>query len=372
VEGLLEREAMNAVVFCRPSSYGYFTTTPWRDRAYFPGIDKDVTIPFAGYVRGCPDDSFAGVSGFDMPEIKRRGCWIRDLRPIKDLGPHREHAATIVELLKEKGVDSGRVGLERATLPHGLIAALEDLAPGIDWVESVDVLLKLQEFKSEEELERLRKACEINEKGMMRVLESLRVGVTPQDLNDIYQASVAGIYNDRYGHFHPITFGTHHLEGEPFAERELQPETLVHIDQVVVHKGLISDLGRNFYFGNKVPPEVEKLNGACNLTVDVASKALRPGIPCAEIERLARESFFDMVSDSRDFSVGILFHGAGWILYSYPFISPEPQGEILPGHVLPWRSSSTTPALAISSVKTCTPCTTMGRRSSTAWNGSCS
>ena len=333
MDELLKQEKMDAMVLCQPSSYGYFTTIPWRDRSYFPGIGKDVTVPIAGYVRRRPDEAFAAVAHIDMADVKQRGCWIDDLRPVNDLGPYEQHAGTIVAILNEKGLGAGRVGLERSTLPYGFIVALEELAPRIEWVECIDVLHKLQEFKSEEELRRLRRACEVNENGMLKVLDSLRVGATPRDLNGIYLTSVAGVCCERYGHFHPITFGDHHLKRQPFNEVRLQPETLIHIDQSLVYNGLISDVGRNFYFGNRIPAEVTRISDACIRTVEAVSESLRPGIPCAEVDRLSRETFYDIAGESADFRLGLVSHGAGWILYSYPFISPNPQGEILPGHV---------------------------------------
>ena len=330
---LLGAAGTEAMLFCRPSSYLYFTTLPWYERLHFSDMPGQYILPIAGYIRGRPDRAFATASAqMDFPDFKAQNIWIPDIRPAMSAAPYERQAELIIRILQEKGIRSGRVGIERGTLPHDLVAALDGLAPEIRWTECRDVLFRLQEFKSEAELERLRTSCRITEKGMMRVFDRLSSGVTPEELMDEYVKTTGGLYTERFGHFFSVHFKDFHFTGRELKSRPLQAETLIHIDVSSIHKGLISDIGRNFYFGMAVPPEVERCSLACTRAIQVVFDRLKPGISCAEVDSLSKEVLLDLLGDPVGVNVGFHSHGIGWILYSYPLISPDPEGEILPGH----------------------------------------
>ena len=332
LDDLLEKENMAAMVLCRESSYGYFTGIPWRDRTYFPECRELVALPIAGYIRGRPEESFAAVARTDLADVKMYGTWVPDLREDADLRPFQGFAEAVASILKEKNIESGRVGLELAKLPHGLVAPLELIAPKIEWVECEGALARLQEFKSEREVRRLRKAAQIAEQGMMQVLDRLEAGITPRQLMNVFMGSTAHVCSERYGHFNAVMFGSHHLKKEPWQEVMLCPKTVLHIDVCTTWKGLISDIGRNFYFGRNVPPEVEKISHGCNRAVDVLYEKLRPGIPYAEVNRLKRDTFLDLVGEPKTPASGIGMHGLGWVLYSHPTFGRDLEGKLLPGH----------------------------------------
>ena len=204
---LLESADMEAMLFCRPASFLYFTTLPWYERVHFSDMPGQYVVPIAGYVRGRPDQAFSTASAqMDFPDFKARNIWIPDVRPTMGAASYERQAEHIIRVLREKGVQSGQVGIERGTLSHDLVAALDALAPDIRWTESREILFKLQELKSNEELDRLRAACRITEKGMMRVFDRLSADVTPEELMDVYVRSTAGLYAERFGHFFSVHF----------------------------------------------------------------------------------------------------------------------------------------------------------------------
>lgn len=336
LENLLRQNDFTALLFLHSHSWAYYTGIPWRDKQFFSRINPKcgVVVPVAGYVRGRTEDAFMVVENGDYADAIRYGTWIMDVRKGPPLGQYRNYAETIVQILKAKKIDTGRVGLEKAALPNGLIDALKEAGPNIEWVDGLELILKLQEFKAAEEIRRLRVACQLNDAAILKVFSGLEVGVTPQQLMALYLQTIAGNLSDRDGHFTGVFFGDHHLVQQPYMEVKLALGTLVHQDQCVAYMGLVSDLGRNCYFGGAVPSEVEKLSRACNTSVEVATQHLKPGVPCFTIDRLVRETFDEIAGDSKArLTFGNISHGAGWNLYGYPFISPKPEGELLPGHV---------------------------------------
>ena len=339
MEQLLEENDLRAILFCRPDSFSYFTTLPWYEWRFFapntsPNTPGNCPLPVSGYVTGHPEMAFGSASSqMDLPDFEAQGIWISDIRRMLR-APYERHAEEIVKILNAKDVRSGRVGIERASLPHGLISALDKVAPSIDWVEGEGIILKLQEFKCEEEVRRMATSCQNTGKGIVKVLNHLAEGVTAEELMDIFVRSVAGLYAERWGHFFCIHFGDNHFTGRELKGARLEPGTLIHIDVTTIHKGLISDMGRNFYFGDSVPPEVERMSQACNETVQTVFDRLRPGISCSEVDELSKEVLFSHIGDAEGLHVGFHSHGIGWIMYDVPHVSmePGPKGEILPGH----------------------------------------
>ena len=79
---LLEEAGMRAMLFCRPSSFFYFTTLPWYERVHFSEMPGIYIVPISGYICGQPDLAFATASPqMDFPDFQAQNPWISDIRP---------------------------------------------------------------------------------------------------------------------------------------------------------------------------------------------------------------------------------------------------------------------------------------------------
>lgn len=96
--------------------------------------------------------------------------WTDDIREA-----HRAYGQATVERLKELKVDSARIGIAgfgadtrtpEGTMLYGFWKALKDAFPRADFVDATEILRQVRIVKSDEEIEALRKSCEIIEKGI--------------------------------------------------------------------------------------------------------------------------------------------------------------------------------------------------------------
>ena len=333
LDRLLAGADMEAILFCRPLSYLYFTALPWYERRHFAETPMGTVFPLAGYVRGRPHEAFAAVGSRDLADVERRGTWIRNLRGGMGYVTPENAARAILEALGNASVTRGRVGIERSLLAHDLVASLDAASSGFVFEDCTALLLDLQAIKSDEEMRRLREACALTERGMLWLAENLAEGVTPRQLLDGFYRQTAGAFVEPYGHFFPIHFADTYTANRPIMDVPLTPGTLIHADVSLGCRGLLSDVGRNLYFGTHVPSAVERLSRATNGTVDRVAASLRPGMACLEVHTLCEEIFCDLAGGLDGTGFRLFSHGIGWTLYSAPHVSlPAPRGELLPGH----------------------------------------
>jgi len=93
----------------------------------------------------------------------------------------------IADILREKGLASGRVGIEigyetRLNLAIEDFELLRQQTPGIRWVDSGPVTWGCRMIKSDWEIEQLKKACAIGAKAWGKLLGELKHGMTSADI----------------------------------------------------------------------------------------------------------------------------------------------------------------------------------------------
>jgi Xaa-Pro aminopeptidase len=88
---------------------------------------------------------------------------------------------TVADLSRQHGVTSSRIGLI-GPIPYQHYEHWQSALPGADWVDLTGAFRDLMTVKSPEELQRIRRACELTDKSMEALEQSLRPGVREIDL----------------------------------------------------------------------------------------------------------------------------------------------------------------------------------------------
>ncbi len=87
----------------------------------------------------------------------------------------------LVELIKEKGLSKGRIGIEKKWLPVSVYEFLSQALPDIEFV-SADILIpQIRFIKTTREQELLRKAAELGLQSMDAYMQAIRSGTSPAD-----------------------------------------------------------------------------------------------------------------------------------------------------------------------------------------------
>ncbi len=159
----------------------------------------------------------------------------------------------ILEVCSKENVKS--VGFEEHNLFYKEFAHLEDSLEDIELIALEDFIEEQRQEKSEKEIEKIKRACEITDQCLKLMLGKIELNVTEREL-----ASQIEFYLTHFGGnaFKPIVaFGKnsaipHHISGKT----KLMRNSFILFDLGARFEGYCADMSRTIYFGN--PSEEEK------------------------------------------------------------------------------------------------------------------
>lgn len=247
-----------------------------------------------------PRRAVALVATFDAPDVTRAGVF-DEVRTYRE-GPR----SALLEILD--GLAPGRIGINVSrddALADGLTAGLRDsLVETLAGTRHADRLVSAEAFlanlrgvKLPEELERIRAAIERTEPMFERTRASLAIGQSQREVADRLhrEAAEAGVRTAWPRAFCPtVTIGPRSVVGHAApGEERITDGCIVHVDFGITLDGYCSDLQRLWYVttsGSRgVPAEVAKAYATVVEAIELAARALRPGLPGWEIDRIARD-----------------------------------------------------------------------------------
>ena len=186
-------------------------------------------------------------------------------------------------------------------LTHGMYLQLQSILENTPYwdrmVSSEDLVSALRGRKTEAEVARIRRACEITVEIFRNLTDRLHVGLTEKEV-------AALIVEDMQAHgmgpaWEPIQCpavftgpGSAGAHAGP-TETPIRPGHLMNVDFGVRYEGYCSDLQRTWYFPaegeDEVPAEVRRGFETIRDAVHRAAEAIRPGKLGWEIDAVARE-----------------------------------------------------------------------------------
>lgn len=106
--------------------------------------------------------------------------WLKE-RHGGGLGPGISALEQAVELMKTKGLDKGRIGIERKAMPVAMHDYLRDALPDAELVSADLLVPQLRFIKTEREIKLMRKSAEIAISAMEAYMTALRNGASVQE-----------------------------------------------------------------------------------------------------------------------------------------------------------------------------------------------
>jgi len=173
--------------------------------------------------------------------------------------------------------------------------------------------------KTNEEVERLRKAVSITELGIKETIKEIREGVRERDLEKIYLKKV--IEQGARPSFAVIGFGSHSAyPNAAITDRKLKKGDTIRYDIGCTYDGYHADISRTVIFGAP-SPKIKDYYKAILVGEETAIEAMRPGIKAKEIFNIAVETTRKMgINDYERNHVG---HGIGIEVYDPPVLKPD-------------------------------------------------
>jgi Xaa-Pro aminopeptidase len=240
-------------------------------------------------------------------------------------------------VIKERNLHQARIGIEigfgqRLGMSGQEFDQLQGLLPEVEWKDSTPLFWRLRAVKSPKEIEYLRRASEITDKGYERVLEVAREGATERELQGVMGATFLQEGSDYRG-FIIVNSGVERYKMmNPYAtDRALKRGDMCTFDFGAVYNGYWSDLTRSFFVGEPSTRQREFYEAAA-MASETTAKAVRPGMMWEEVDRVAESFLVD-----RGYKGNMLHrtgHSIGLEVHEMPTISLGDKTVIEPGMVV--------------------------------------
>lgn len=188
------------------------------------------------------------------------------------------------------GLDGRRIGVEPRQLRLLEFRHVKAGAPEADYPDASDVLSDLRLKKDKVEVNAMRKAVKIAQDALEAVIPQIKVGMPEKEIASKLVLQLLKHGSEAEMPFAPIVSAGPN-SANPHAsptERKLQVGDLLVVDWGATYDGYISDLTRTFAVGD-VDEEYKKIHAIVQESSAAGRVAARPGIPCADVDKAARD-----------------------------------------------------------------------------------
>ncbi len=338
--GALRRHGLDVLIATSPVNITYFSDyCCWVDRLFReymvrPGGSSDREQTFAIL----PAEGEPALVLPVMFAINATDSWVRDLYvfgepgfeqaappeaiPEADRGfydlisaPTNSTAAeALLSALKARGLTDARIGIEIEGLPCRTVEMLRDALPRATLKDCSNLIRWLRMVKSREEISRLRRAAEINERAAMESLALAEPGRPMADLIEHYRARSADLGAD-FDHF---AFGPRGYGIATETSYVLSDGDVLYTDFGCTYRGYFSDAGATLVVG-EMPAALRERYAALRECTQAGAAAMRPGARSSVVQAAMQQVLTEHgVADS--FPHG---HGLGLEVRDYPILVPD-------------------------------------------------
>ncbi len=333
---LMNRAGIDVLVTTSPTNITYMTDyhcwvdAKMKEYMIIPGASDGLIQGFAVFALEGPA---ALVVNADMVQ-NARDCWVRDVhtygdtrldnslggaartdeeRRVQDVFERGEEHATstdaLVRILKDRGLEAARIGLEKASGPYAQTIAA--CLPRASIKDATSLILLTRMVKTEDEIGRLTRAAEISEQAATEALELARPGRSIQEASRAYRARIAQDGAD-FDHF---AFGPGGLGFGTEPDYILRDDEVMYVDYGCIYRQCYSDTGTTLAT-NSPPDELLTRHAATRDCVAAGHAAMRPGVKASEV----CEAMWEVLRERGIANASPHGHGLGLELRGYPII----------------------------------------------------
>jgi Xaa-Pro aminopeptidase len=224
---------------------------------------------------------------------------------------HATATDALLQALRDRGLGDGRIGMEMEGLPRKIERAIERGVPGASIRNVSNMLRLIRMVKSPEEITRLRRAAEINERVATATLSLARPGRRMADLTASYVAGIAE-HGAALDHF---AWGINGLGLATEPDYVLKENDVLFMDYGCIYKQYYSDTGLSLITG-ALPLDLWRRYEAQRAAMAAGQALLQPGVSASEV-RGAMWRALNADSQITSFPHG---HGFGLDVRDYPII----------------------------------------------------
>jgi len=284
--------------------------------------------------------------------------------PLETIVRIKNHSHT-VQILRDFGINIlEAAGLEIDVLPVKIYFGYMKNFPKCRWLDISGEIRRLRMIKSTYEIDQIRRAAVILNKGFTEIGELMREGMTELEI-DGWLALIArreghmGIlrmrgWNQEMMHAHVLSgengseisylnsphggTGNTPAMAQGAGSRRIKQNEPIGIDYGIAVNGYTGDQFRTFVIGN-LSKTLEKAHDCSRNIHRLLVKEIKPGVCCADIYNLAVEEasnkgYGDFFMGHGEGHVKFVGHGIGLEIDEYPIITPRSKDKMQVGMVV--------------------------------------
>ena len=292
---------------------------------------------------------FVGILPLDgepvmlVPDLERWGCvqttWIRDVRHWGAFldAVFKDAISSIVDLLKEMGLGKATLAAEIGPTTRLGMSLLEFEKiraefPKIKFVDASEITWSVRSIKTEEEVTRVKKACQITDKAVEAAWDTLKENVSEKQLSEAIQVTMATEGADRLG-FLVIRsgFARGNMVNPLPSDYRIRRGDIVTVDLGAIYGDYWSDMTRNAIMGQ--PTERARKVHEVVLKAQVAAmNMIRAGVKAKDVDAAAAKILKD--AGHGPWMLHRTGHSIGVDLHELPGLGPLDETILQDGMIL--------------------------------------
>ena len=292
------------VLYFREFKFEPMVLIPFMDRRHFcdiTWIPEENVLPFSEFATG----NESGLVVDKYGEIFRQVC--------------------------ERGLEKGTIGIEMDFLPSHVVEKFRSVFPNANIVDASPAIYKTRMIKTPEEIDKLRKACLITEKGCLKIMEMAARERTELEAACAGRAVCMEEGGETIG-FTALGAGDRSsmVHNNPRNEKILNGQ-VVHFDFGSLYDGYWGDLARSYIFNRSPRPDQQKVYDAVLAAQNASLEAVKPGVTAGDVYDAGMKAGLSVDPAFRREHIG---HGVGLEIHEGPFIIKGNNTVIEPGMVI--------------------------------------
>jgi len=252
---------------------------------------------------------------------------------IKDVRSYREFLQDPIELLadvlKEKGLSKGKVGIELSYIPAIDFEKLRSKLPQVKFVECAELFNEIYTVKSDKQLKILRAVAKAAEKAIQEGFESISAGTTESELARIM---VSRFYGEGGDGIRLLIVGSGERSSYPNvgpSERVIRKGDLIRVDFLGMKEYFMSDVCRTAVVG-KPSEKQRRIWNKLVKTKETILETIRPRVKAFEVYN----AYLKIWKDFGFSPVRFIGHGLGLSTHERPLLSDSDDLALKKGMLL--------------------------------------
>jgi len=260
--------------------------------------------------------------------LSREETWIQDVRSYVEFA--ESPISLLVDVLKEKGLSAGRIGIEKTRLSASCYEELAEALPKARFEPCDGLFRAVRSIKTPGEIERFAQAALATEQAIVDAFREAKAGQTERHLLKLIVDNVWRLGASRIS-FSVLGVGDQSWHAHPTArDRGLEEGELIRVDFGAAFGGYGSDVARTAVVGRASAEQLDTYRKHR----EVQRKAIdfmRPGVRACDVYEHCVRAYADF---GMELTIPHVGHGCGLELHEMPMLEPRNTQELRPDMLL--------------------------------------